>query len=216
MMGSGSTGTARPALGGGWWWVASALALLSACASSPPVAFYVLSPLPEAQARAQTLREGDLSLGIGPLSLPDFLDRPQLVNASGPNRLELDEYQRWGGSLRTDLLNVLAENLAHLLGTSRVQILPAEVPLPVDYRLILDVTRFGIDGEGQAHLKVRWTLVRPGADAALVQRESSYRRSLVERDTAARVAALSATLGEFSREVAETLGGLPRSGVSRP
>jgi len=191
----------------------TSLALLSACASSPPVDFYVLSPLPEAQARTQSLREGDLSLGIGPLSLPDFLDRPQLVSRTAPNRLELDEYQRWGGSLRTDFVNVLAENLAHLLGSSRVQILPAEVPLPLDYRLVVEVLRFGIAEDGQAHLKVRWALVKPATETALVRRESTYRRPRAQQDPAAQVAALSATLGDFSREVAETLGGLPRSRV---
>ena len=47
------------------------LALLTACASSPESSFYILSPLPEAKARQETLVEGRLSLGIGPVTVPD-------------------------------------------------------------------------------------------------------------------------------------------------
>ncbi len=140
----------------GWGLVLAGLVWLAGCASTPPASFYALSPLPEARDRQGSLTEGDLSLGIGPVTLPDFLDRPQLVDRSGANRLEVDEFQRWGGSLRADIVNILSENLAHLLGTSRVLILPAEVRVPVQYRLVADILRFEPGDDGHAHLKVRW------------------------------------------------------------
>ena len=74
------------------------LAWLAGCASSPASSFYILSPLPEAKARQETLVEGGVSLGIGPVTLPDYLDRPQRVSGLGTQRIEVDEYQRWGRS----------------------------------------------------------------------------------------------------------------------
>ncbi|TNF57324.1 MAG: hypothetical protein EP309_00660, partial [Gammaproteobacteria bacterium] len=84
------------------------LVWLAGCASTPPASFHALSPLPEARDRQGSLTEGDLSLGIGPVTVPDFLDRPQLVTRPGANRLEVDEFQRWGGSLRADIVNILS------------------------------------------------------------------------------------------------------------
>ncbi len=185
------------------------LALLTACASSPESSFYILSPLPEAKARQETLVEGRLSLGIGPVTVPDYLDRPQRVSGVGAQRIEVDEYQRWGGSLRADIANTLGENLAHLLGTSRVVMMPAEVKLPVQYRLVVDVLRFEAESDGQALLKARWALIDPSAEVALAMRESSFRQPFAKADPDAQVAALSATLGDLSREVAETIRLLP-------
>ncbi|MBK8640272.1 MAG: membrane integrity-associated transporter subunit PqiC [Chromatiaceae bacterium] len=186
------------------------LAWLAGCASSPASNFYILSPLPEAKARQETLVEGEVSLGIGPVTLPDYMDRPQMVSGIvGAGRIEVDEYQRWGGSLRADIVNTLGENLAHLLGTSRVVILPAEVKLPVQYRLVVDILRFEADSDGQALLKARWALIDPSAEVALAMRESSFRQPFAKAGPDAQVAALSATLGDLSREVAETIRRLP-------
>ncbi len=185
------------------------LALLTACASSPESSFYILSPLPEAKSRQETLVEGRLSLGIGPVTVPDYLDRPQRVSGVGNQRIEVDEYQRWGGSLRADIANTLGENLAHLLGTSRVVMLPAEVKLPVQYRLVVDVLRFEAESDGQVLLKARWALIDPSAEVALAMRESSFRQPFAKADPDAQVAALSAALGDLSNEVAETIRGLP-------
>ncbi len=184
-------------------------ALIPGCASSPASSFYILSPLPEAKVRQGTLVEGKISLGIGPIALPDYMDRPQMVSGVGAQRIEVDEYQRWGGSLRADIANTLGENLAHLLGTSRVVIMPAEVKLPVQYRLVVNILRFDADNEGRALLKVRWAILDPNAEVALAMRESAYRQAFDQGDQDAQVAALSATLGDFSREVADTIRGLP-------
>ncbi len=132
-----------------------------------------------------------------------------MVSGVGAQRIEVDEYQRWGGSLRADIANTLGENLAHLLGTSRVVIMPAEVKLPVQYRLVVNILRFDADNEGRALLKVRWAILDPNAEVALAMRESAYRQAFDQGDQDAQVAALSATLGDFSREVADTIRGLP-------
>lgn len=184
-------------------------ALMAGCASSPTSSFYILSPLPEAKARQGTLVEGKISLGIGPITLPDYMDRPQMVSGVGAQRIEVDEFQRWGGSLRDDIANTLGENLAYLLGTSRVVVLSSEFKLPVRYRLAVNILRFEADNEGQASLKVRWALLDSNAEVALAVRESDYRRSFDRVDQDAKVSALSATLADFSREVADTIRLLP-------
>ena len=83
--------------------------------------------------------------------------------------------------------------------------MPAEVKLPVQYRLVVDVLRFEAESDGQALLKARWALIDPSAEVALAMRESSFRQPFAKADPDAQVAALSATLGDLSREVAETI-----------
>jgi uncharacterized lipoprotein YmbA len=185
-------------------------ALLAGCAS-PPSSFYVLTPMAEAVGRTEGLRGGRLALGLGPVVFPQFLDRSQIVARDGTNRLSLDEFHRWGGSLQDDFVRVWGENLAALLETSRVVVFPTEVRTPLDFRILATVLGFeGIAG-GDAILKVRWTVVDGQRGQILAVREDRYASPLrQEGGQEALVAAMSACLGAFSRDVADVVRELPK------
>ncbi|WP_338114169.1 PqiC family protein [Thiorhodococcus mannitoliphagus] len=184
--------------------------LVGGCASTPPSNFYTLSSLPATGEGGIIAAEG-LGVGLGPVSFPVFLDRPQIVSRETGNRLKVDEFQRWGGTVQDDFLRVWSENLAVLLGTSQIIIFPSEIRYPLDFRVAADVLAFEGTAEGQALLKVRWTVLDAGLDRVLRVREQEYRRPIqAPGDDNAMIAALSATLADFSEDVAETLRRLPR------
>lgn len=197
---------------------AATLAVLLACAgcaSTPPAHFYTLIPLEEVADRQVPLPDTGPALGLGPMRFPDMLDRPQMVSRSSGNQLVFEEFHRWGGSLSEDFLRTLGENLAHLLGTARILVYPAEVRAPVQFRLVGEVLHFEGGADGQTRLRVRWALVDPLTERFLVVRESSYRHRIEGRDPAALAAALSASLGAFSREVAAAVEDLDPGRSSR-
>jgi hypothetical protein len=202
--------------------------LLIACATSPPSSFYVLTPIPEAAASAADIEGGGVSIGIGPVVFPQFLDRPQLVTRDSANRLSLDEFHRWGGTVQDDFLRVWGENLTHLLGTSRVLAFPSESRMALDFRILAEVVSFeGIPGNA-ALLKVRWAVMDPYLEQTLAAREDVYRCPIEHRpqgsapilglskdkgpgaDSEAVVAAMSRCLGDFSRDVASVVRRLPK------
>ncbi len=196
-------GTLRRALCVAW------ACLAAGCASSPPSTFYTLSPLP-AVAGQVTPAGTDLGIGLGPVTFPAFLDRPQIVSRDGGNRLTLDEYRRWGGTIQDDFLRVWSENLSFLVGTSRVVIFPTEVRYPLDFRVVADVLTFEGTPSGEAVLKVRWAVLDPYLEQGLSTYETAYRQPLAQpRDGSALIAALSAALGDFSKDVAAAVKRLP-------
>lgn len=199
-------------------WIPLSLALsigLSGCASTPPSNFYTLAPIPafETAAPSKAEREDrndrldeELAIGLGPVTFPLFLDRPQIVSRASANRLSIDELERWGGTLQDDFLRVWSENLALLTGSSRILILPSEIRYPLDVRLSAEILAFEGTAEGQAELRVRWSVLEPTLDQVLLARESRYQRAIAQPgDAQALLAALSLTLADFSREVAEAL-----------
>jgi uncharacterized lipoprotein YmbA len=187
-----------------------ALALLAGCAT-PPSHFYVLTPMPEAAGRAAGMSGGRLALGVGPVTFPQFLDRPQIVARDGANRLALDEFHRWGGSLQDDFLRVWGENLGTLLDTSRILVFPAELRTPLDFRILATVLSFeGVSGR-EAVLKVRWVVQDGQGERVLAVREDRYTSQLSQGGgEEALVAAMSACLGAFSRDVADVVRELPK------
>ncbi len=181
--------------------------LLSGCAgTSPPSEFYLLTPMSPAGEFVEAADPGDpLSLGVGPLKLPEYLDRPHIVTRSTPNRLALDEFHRWGGSLRDNMLRVLAQNLAQLLHTDDVAIYPWDDPVAPDYRVRISVLRFDGSLGGQVELDCRWIVVGPQRGELLSTRRSLLREPVRGADHASLVEAQSRALAALSRDIADQI-----------
>jgi len=181
-----------------------ATSLLAACASTPPANFYSLRAVEGAQPLAGA--RPDLTIGIGPVRFPRFLDHAQIVTRASDHRLALDEFERWGGTLDDDFSRVWSENLSDLLGTSRVLVLPSDWRAPLDLRIGAEVLAFEGTPDGRARLKVRWMLQDPNQEGPPLMRVTHYSGALAPPgDTEALIAALSALLAEFSRDVAEAV-----------
>ena len=83
-----------------------------------------------------------VALGIGPVALPDYLDRPEIVTRSSGNELSLADFDQWAGRLEDNFTRVLAENLSSILETDRVSLYPWKSSTPVDFQVTVEVSRF--------------------------------------------------------------------------
>lgn len=186
------------------------LLLATGCLSLQPspdrTRFFVLSPMPEASERfAAEPRDGSALIGLGPVALPDYIDRRELVTRIGPNRLRVSTDERWGEPLEANVKRVLYENLAALLGTQAIVVHPWSTRLTPDYRIEVEILRFESDDDGRSYLEARWLLRKGGDHAHALRRETRLEREADSGDTEAAVAALSALLGDLSRELASAL-----------
>lgn len=189
--------------------IALAAAMSAGCATTPPATFYTLTSTAGAPV-ADTGPSHALAVGLGPVSFPLFLDRPQLVRRESGNRLRIDDSRRWGGTLQDDFLRVWTENLSTLLKTPSVFVFPSETRYPLDFRITADVLAFEGTADGAALLKIRWILIDQPTQEVLLVEETQYQRPLpAPGDESALSMALSAVLGDFSRDVATTLSQYP-------
>src|SRR5262249_32672698 len=85
--------------------------LVAGCAS-PPSKFYTLSAIPGPAAPAS-----EISVSVGPVTIPASVDRPQMVVTAGVNQVRLEEFNRWASPLQNNIARVVAENLVAMLGT---------------------------------------------------------------------------------------------------
>lgn len=182
--------------------------LLGGCGTSPDTRFYVLSAAQE-PLRPVAGREREIALGVGPVELPEYLDRPQIVTRTGQNELQLGEFDKWAESLEDSVPHVLAENLAACLPSRKVVTYPWKRSAQVDYQLVVKVIRFEGSG-GESVLNVRWSVSSGDGKTELLVRESRYTEPAAGTDYRATVAAMSRALGRFSRDVAEAVRGLNR------
>jgi uncharacterized lipoprotein YmbA len=115
-----------------------ALALVAAgCGPTATARFYTLA----ATATADPAPPVKTTVLVGPVSVPTAVDRPQFVVQVAPNRVEIEEFNRWAAPLGEGIARAVADDLMVLLGTPDVVTGPLGNFAPA-YRVTIDVQRF--------------------------------------------------------------------------
>lgn len=108
------------------------------CGPSATARFYTL----DSTATAQGAPAASYAVAVGPVSIPGYVDRPQFVVQVAPNRVALDEFNRWAAPLDEGIARVVAGDLTVLLGTTQVATFPLPPGFMPAYQVTIDVQRF--------------------------------------------------------------------------
>ena len=184
-----------------------ALAALATGCSTPASHFYTLSHVaPPAAAPVAS----ELSVVVGPVSIPASVDMPQMVVNTGPNEVSLDEFNRWASPLQNNIARVVAEDLVALLGTPYVSLFQASLNAPADYRVAIEVQTFESTLGVAATLNAAW-IVRRTRDGKTQAGRTSVREPVPEKTYDALAAAHSRAIARMSQDIAEALRALDRA-----
>jgi uncharacterized lipoprotein YmbA len=180
--------------------------LVGCRSAAPPVEFYTLSALNPATEKANpSVAAPNIAVGVGPVEIPQALDRPQIVTRTGPNKLTLDEFHRWAGSLQADFARVLAEHISLLLSIDQVAVYPWEVGFAPDYRIALDIRSFEGQWGKNVLLDVIWQITDRSGAKTLAVNKSIITEPLPTASYDALVAAQSQAIAQLSREIAQEI-----------
>jgi uncharacterized lipoprotein YmbA len=196
---------------------AAALLLCAAC-SSPPSQLYQLSPViarsqvaaadPGSAVAATAPTPTDRFAG-GPLvgvsvTVPEYLDRLDIIERTNGNELKPNYSAQWAEDLAVTTSRAFAEDLSALLPTVDIVTLPSRAHRDVDYQLTLELTRFESDSTGRSTLAGRWSI----ADRSGNERGSGrvlLADSAKPGDYGAMAAAMSRNLASASAEIQRAL-----------
>lgn len=189
------------------------LAVFSGCfGPSPTSRFYTLTPV---ETRKPSVNTGlDVAVLVGPVTIPDYLDRRQIMTRSGRNELHLAEFDRWGGSLDGEITRVLIAGLGERLAPIRIAVLPWRSSSLTDarriYRIPINVIRFdGTPGE-TVILDAAWVVAVKEAkqEETLLATESTISEEVRGKDYGALVAAMGRAVDRLGKEIADSLSQL--------
>lgn len=178
-----------------------AVALAACTSTSPSSRFYVLTPIAHT---ADTPASG-LIIGMGPVRLPAYLDRSQMVSQTDPNQLQMDEFERWAGGLSPNINDVMAENLSRMLGTDKVVTHPWGRAVPVQYQVALDIRRFEVTQDNKVYLLAQWRLFTDDGRELLEIKRTQLVQPVKDSSYSARAAAQSLALAELARQIADSI-----------
>jgi len=179
--------------------IAFITAVATGCGGSAPSRFYTL----ESTASPEGTPAASYAVTVGPISIPASVDRPQFVVQAAPNRIEVDEFNRWASPLDDNIARVVAGNLSVLLGTPRV----AKSPLAnfdPNYRVAIDVQRFESVAGKSVLVEAVWT-VRASVGGETRSGRTVANEPVQGEGFEALAAAHSRALAQVSRDIAAAI-----------
>jgi len=134
-----------------------ALCFLAGCATSPASKFYTLSAV---QVVEQSSNAAPVAIAIDPVTVPELVDRSQIVTKLDTNRVSIDEFARWAEPLKSQIPRVLAADLARFIPGAIVSTYPQRVDDNA-YRVSVDVQSFDASTNGAVTVAVIWSVRAP-------------------------------------------------------
>jgi len=171
---------------------------LAGCAQSNK-SFYVLTP------EGTSPSGGGLGIGVGPVSLAEYIDRANLVIQQGPNQLAVAEDHRWAGDLAESISRVTAVNLGRRMNTGNTRVYPWQADEGLRYQVTLDIRQLHSGEDGYAVIEAVWRVY------SLPERKLTKSKTFVDREPlesdgyAPMVAAQSRLLARLAQDIAPAL-----------
>ncbi len=196
--------------------------LLGACAKTEPSRFYTLSSLGDMKTGdSPAAGTSKLAIGIGPITVAEYLNRPEVVVRLASNEVDVLEFDKWTGDINNRMTLILAENLSILLGSEQIALAPLRRGVPIDYVVSAEIIRFDRGPDGNVHLVALWSLFGEDGDFLIVTRKTRISKPVQDGpprsdqppgpDVNATAAAMSAALADWSREIAREIAKKPKS-----
>jgi hypothetical protein len=197
---------------------------LAGCAVSDPTQFYTFgqgaasSPTAESvertasasTSRSRVAATGAMGIGVGPVLLPGYLDRSQIVIRTGADRVELSMFHRWAEPLADGIARTLADEIGARVPTDRIVAFPwrGVVARVIQYQVVVAVLRFDGRPDGDVTLDTRWRILGRDGD------ELAFRRTTVTEAAAGRgyeamVAAMARAVVALGQAIAAEIRTLP-------
>jgi uncharacterized protein len=178
--------------------IALTAALAAGCSTSP-ARFYSLASTATADGTPPT----SAAVMVGPVTIPAAVDQPEFVVQVAPNRVEVNEYNRWVSPLNDSIARAVAGDLVVLLGTPEVANSELANFVP-DYRVTIDVQRFeSVQGQA-ATLEAVWT-VRKTAGGEIRSGRTVAREPVQGQGFDALAAAHSQAIAKMSGDIAAAI-----------
>jgi uncharacterized lipoprotein YmbA len=149
-------------------------------------------------------------IGIGPLSMPALLDRRGIVTRATNNGVQIAEFDQWAAPLKDNVIAVLSKNVATLQPNAIVRAYPWSVYGNVDYRVIIDISRFDTQLGKSVNLEASWAIMEEKNHTILSNGQTKLQQPLNDASYNSAAQGLSKLLGELSQQLSQSLVQVPQ------
>jgi uncharacterized lipoprotein YmbA len=144
-------------------------------------------------------------IGVGPVRMPEYMNRPQMITRDKDGLLNIAQFERWGEPVDAAVLRMLDENLAVMLPGANTVKLPWSLDLPVKYQVSADIIQMDCELEKNLTVVARWNISDADTRKTLFSRRTEIAQPLITHDYFGLSEALSAAVAALSSQMAQQL-----------
>jgi uncharacterized lipoprotein YmbA len=168
----------------------------------------MLSTINETQVSKKINITPGVIIGVGPVKIPKYLDRPQMVTKDKKGILKFDEFDRWGESLDLGLARLVREDLTVMLPKAKLTLYPWDLGVAVKYQVTLEVVQLDCELDKDIHFVVQWMIIDAQNSKTLIIKRSEFRQPILLQNYSGLAKTLSTACASLSNEIAEALATL--------
>ena len=195
---------------GGISWLCLVL-VLSGCISvqnSPTPRFYVLNAQDENQVINKVNMDAEVFIGVGPVKIPEYLDRPQMVTQGKERMLKFAQFDRWGESLDLGMARLIRENLTVMLPGAKFTEFPWNLSIPIKYQVMVEILQLTSELDRDLLLVAQWLIIDTQNSKTMLMKRSEFRQPIIPQNYSGLAQTLSTACASLSSEIAEALAKL--------
>jgi hypothetical protein len=184
---------------------------LSGCMSvsnSPTPRFYMLQAVGENQVSKKINIASEAVIGVGPVKIPEYLDRPQIVTQDKEKMLKLAQFDRWGESLDLGMARLIRENLTVMLPEAKFTSYPWNSSIPVKYQVIVEIVQLDSELDKDLFLVAQWLVIGTQDANTMIIKSSEFRQPIIPQNYSGLAKTLSMACASLSSEIADALAKL--------
>ena len=193
---------------------------LASCAVTDTTQYYTLgraaaesteSKASESTPRSSGAGTGAVGIGVGPVIMPSYLDRRQIVTRTGAGQVEISIFHRWAEPLEDGIARVLAEEVGIRVPTERIVMFPwrGVAGRAIQYQVSVEVLRLDGRPGRDVTLDTRWQILGRHGDE-LVFRRSTVTEAATGPGYESMVAAMARALATLGQEIAVEIQAISR------
>ena len=152
-----------------------------------------------------------VAIGVGPVTVPGYLDRLQIVTRTATDQVEVSMFHRWAEPLEDGIARALAEEIAARVPTERIVTFPwrGVVTRAIQYQVVVTVLRFDGRPGGDVTLDTRWRILG-GDGKELVLKRTTVTDAAAGPGYEPMVAAMARAVTTLGQEMAAEIRAMPR------
>lgn len=179
-------------------------------ANSPSPKLY----MPHSAAKDQIAEKFSFSsgvfIGVGPVNIPEYLNRPQIVTRGKDGLMNIAQFDRWAEYLDASMLRMIDEDLELMLPEAHILKFTWNILSPIKYQVGIDVIRMESDLDNNLSLLVHWNIFDLEHKKAVFSKSMELIQPISPHDYSGLCEALSKACLELSMEIAKELSAIAK------
>ncbi len=182
--------------------------ILNGCISvqnSPTPRFYLLGGTDADQGSKKLDITPGVLIGVGPVKVPEYQERPQIVTRDKNHMLKFAQFDRWAETLDLGFTRLIGEGLAVKLPEAKFTLYPWNSNLAVKYQVVVEIVQLDSQLDKDLFLVAQWLVIDVQNSKTIIIKRSEFRQAIIPQDYSGLVKTLNTVSSALSSQIAQAL-----------